>query len=1188
MKSSKRNLLIGFGFSLFLLVVSAVASFVSISKLLNSSELVNHTSAVISNLESVISILKDAETGQRGFLITGEDAFLEPYNGALAKAVSTIDELKKLTTDNPDQQADIERLRDIVVKRISRLQTIIDNKRQNGIFTTEDMRTGKSYMDQARALVRTMQDRENRLLAERTAEMNRMAGYTPILLVVACTLSLLVTIIFFSRLNNDFEKRAQLQAQLESKDAEITERITIIQGVASRISAGDYSIRVSDEQKDNLGNLSVSLNRMAESLDQSFQSLSLKEWLQTGIAGLNEKIAGEKNMRDLCNEIISFTAEYTGSQAGALYILQDNSLHFISGYAFIPAAEKKIIQPGEGIAGQCLQKGREVLVRDLSPDAITISYSGGDIRPSEIIAIPLLFENNTKAVIELVTVNSYGEKERAFLETISHNAGIAVNTAENRRRLHELLAETEAQSEELRIQHSELENINAELEAQAEKLQVSEEELKVQQEELVQSNEELEERTRLLEEKNQVIAERNREIQSKAEQLEITTRYKSEFLANMSHELRTPLNSILLLSRLLAENNDKNLTTTEIEYADVIHSSGRGLLTLIDEILDLSKIEAGKMDVEYSQVRTEAVLSNMRALFDPVANDKKLQLTISSDKAAPTLIETDALRLEQVLKNLLSNALKFTTQGSVSLHVSGRPGEVVFNVTDTGIGIPPEKQAFIFEAFQQADGSTRRKFGGTGLGLSISRELVKLLGGHITLKSEPGKGSTFTVSLPIVRGAVIEQPQLHTQTSPAPQPVAPAEKYTTEFVPSTIPDDRDAIRTGDKVILVIEDDTAFSRSLLDFIRQKGYKAVAAVQGEEGVALARQFRPAGILLDIQLPVKNGWEVMEELKDDAQTRHIPVHIMSSYEVKRKSRMMGAVDFINKPLAFEQLQEVFDKIEHIINQPSGKVLIVEDNQKHAQALALYLENYHVNSAITSDVKEGIKALDKDGIDCVIIDIGIADQLVYDTLETVKKTPGLENLPVIIFTGKNLSRPEEQRIKKYADSIIVKTAHSYQRILDEVSLFLHLVEDRKQPATKGNHFKKLGMLKEVLTDKTVLIVDDDVRNIFSLTRALESYKVKVLTAVDGKEALKQLAENPGIDLVIMDMMMPEMDGYEATAQIRKNPLYKNLPVLAVTAKAMTGDREKCIKAGASDYITKPVDIDQLLSLLRVWLYNK
>jgi CheY-like chemotaxis protein/two-component sensor histidine kinase len=648
-----------------------------------------------------------------------------------------------------------------------------------------------------------------------------------------------------------------------------------------------------------------------------------------------------------------------------------------------------------------------------------------------------------------------------------------------------------------------------------------------------------------------------------------------------------------LLSRLLSENHGNNLSTDQVEYANVIQSSGKGLLTLIDEILDLSKIESGKMDLELADVSIQSITHEMHSLFNAIAKEKNLDFHISVEKDIPAIIETDKLRLEQILRNLISNALKFTKKGSVELKIARQDSSIAFAVKDTGIGIPKEKQQTIFEAFQQADGSTRRQYGGTGLGLSISRELAKLLGGEIKLNSEPGRGSEFTLRLPLEKiksvpskAGVSTLENISINERGANVQTQDSADYITDKIPASIPDDRQLVSKSDKVILIIEDDTAFARSLLDYTRAKGYKGIVAVRGDEGVELAKQFLPLGILLDVQLPVRSGWEVMEELKSDPNTRPIPVHMMSSHEVKTRSLSKGAVDFINKPVAFEKLGEIFQKIENALSRHPKKVLIVEENTKHAEALAYFLESYNVATEIRDSIDEGVKVLSGKGVDCVILDMGIPAQRSYDVLEDVKKSPGLENLPIIVFTGKNLSHVEEMKIKQYADSIVVKTAHSYERILDEVSLFLHLVEDNKKES-KTYRYKKMGELGEVLKGKTILIADDDVRNIFSLTKSLENFGIKVLSAIDGREALKQLQEKEKVDLVLMDMMMPEMDGYESTKRIRNIPKYKNLPIIAVTAKAMTGDREKCIAAGASDYITKPVDVDQLISLLRVWLYG-
>ncbi len=1186
-----RSLQAGFGISLLILIATSAASFISINNLIFSSREVNHTNTILKELENTISYAKDAETGQRGYVATGDRVFLDPYYGAYEKTMKSLDTVRQLTIDNASQQKKVTELKAAMEERFGYLQRSVDQK----LLDVNEMRKGKVLMDQARALVSNMQQTEEKLLAERTSSLNRFSAFTPLLIIIAGLIALFTTVYFYRKVDENFRDRTRLAEALQQKDREITRRIDIIRNIAASISAGDYKMRLNDEEKDGLGNLSASLNAMAASLDRSFTELSNKEWLQTGLARLNDEMAGEKDIITLTNTIMDQLATYTGSQVGAFYLLEHAStLVLKSGYAYRLDTPTQTVNVGEGIVGQVALNKKEIIVSGIEENDFLVSFGTANLKPRHIVAIPILFEGKIKAVVELGSLEAYTDLDIEFLTSASENIGIAVNMSLNRTRLQELLEETQAQSEELQSQQTELESLNTELEAQAEKLQASEEELKVQQEELLETNNELQERSRLLEEKNDLVLRRNLEIQKKSEELALSAKYKSEFLANMSHELRTPLNSILLLSRLLGENNEQNLKPDQIEYAKVIQSSGNSLLLLIDDILDLSKIESGKMELEYEPISLHEIARDMQLIFQPLAAERNIALIVKADDQLPPTIETDRLRLEQIIKNLVSNAIKFTDQGSVSLEFKPSPklkDFVDITVQDTGIGIAAEKQSLIFEAFQQEDGSTRRKYGGTGLGLSISRQLALLLKGDISLKSEQGKGSTFTLTIPVSKELSVQSQAASPAYEEEPAPASAAAKepsspeYLAGHIPAEIPDDRNSLSKDDKIMLIIEDDTAFANALIDFTRKKGYKAIVAVRGDHGIELARKYLPVGILLDIQLPVKNGWEVMEELKNDRQTRHIPVHIMSSFEVKKQSLTSGAIDFISKPIASEQIDTVFEKIEFYLKRDSRKVLIIEDNSKHAEALSYFLGSNQIHSVISGSISEGLDSLRQKEVDCVILDMGIPDATAYETMETLKKEKGLDSIPVIIFTGKSLSRNEEMRIKKYADSIVVKTAHSYRRILDEVSLFLHLVEENQKSKQAGA--QKLKPLGEVLKNKTVLVADDDVRNIFSLTRVLEQHQMQVVPAINGKEALVALEEKPGIDIVLMDMMMPELDGYDTIARIRSQHKWKSIPIIAVTAKAMTGDREKCIQAGASDYISKPVDLDQLISLLRIWLYD-
>ncbi len=1191
-----RNLQIGFGLSLAILVISSIVSYYSIVNFKKTADLVNHTNIVLQQSEKVISQLKDAETGQRGYLLTGSDFFLKPYNLARENIFSIIDSLQTLTSDNPVQQKNCKALRVLVNRRLDRLAELIKIQKAGNLIDPQQLADGQDTMDKTRGLIGEIQREENRLLIIRTADLKHYNTVTPVIIITAALIAIIITFFFYLRVKKDYDTRKVLQEELEQKDAETMARIRVIEDLATQISSGNYRIRIADIAKDSLGKLSEALNRMAQSLGEAFDNLLTNDWSKTGVATLSNKIVGENDFNRLCQQIITFLTEYTNSTLGVLYLSENNQLHFKCGYAVQQNALNKTVNFGEGIAGQCAASGKELLITEIPDESIRLTYATGAIKPRSIIAFPIYFEQELKAVIELASLENFTHKSNDFLKTVAFNIGTAVESAQRRLRLLELLQETQAQAEELQAQHTELEQMNSELETQAQRLQVSEEELKVQQEELMQSNQELEERSTLLEEKNQLIVERNLEIQKKAEELETATRYKSEFLANMSHELRTPLNSILLLSRLMSENIEKNLTAEQVEYARVIQSSGNGLLTLIDEILDLSKIEAGKMKLEFNSISVAEIADDMNVLFSPMAKEKNLQFSIRIAEDIPPSIVTDAARLEQILKNLLSNALKFTSKGAVTMEVVARGDQSIsFIVRDTGIGIPKEKQKLVFEAFQQADGSTRRKYGGTGLGLSISRELAKLLGGEIKLNSDANQGSEFIVDIPVNAIGILPDSSTGPEPAVAVIPAMPsftAAKPQTPLllsaeIPESIPDDRDNIQPEDKVILIVEDDTGFAQTLLSFAQRNGYKGVVAVRGDYGIQLAIQYKPMAILLDIVLPIKNGWQVMEDLKNNPQTRGIPVHIMSSLPYQEESLSKGALDFISKPVAFEKLPDVFAKIEQALTRGPKKIMIVEENARHAQALCYFLESYEINAVCTDNIDKATDVL-KSGIsDCIVLDMGVLNSSVYEALEKVKAQTGLENLPIIVFTGKHLSKTEEQRIRQVADSIVVKTANSYKRILDEIALFLHIIEENN-PGTQYQKPKKINALTEVLEGKTVLIADDDVRNIFSLTKALEAHRMHVVSAMDGREALQMLKENPKINIILMDMMMPELDGYEATQTIRKMPQYRNLPILAITAKAMYGDREKCIQAGASDYISKPVDIDQLVSLLRVWLYDK
>jgi len=1196
-----RNLQIGVGLSLLILMTSSVASYISIQRQMDHRESLSKSRRSVTAVKDVLIALLDAETGNRGYQLTGKDNFLEPYTRSLVEFPKAIERAKKIGITDESQLARINALEQNVITSVNNLKQLVENKRKGVVMTQEQMLLSKSYMDKCRMLVRDFVKYEEDQVDRKNKNLNTSSDTTVLFIIFSALAAIVVTLFLYFKLRADLIRRDKLEKALKAKDLEISRRVSVIQQVANRVANGDYSQRAEDDSQDDLGDLVESLNHMTDSLKKSFDTINKSDWHQKGLALLNESLVGNRSVKDVTNHSLHQVIEYGNCSNGAIYLLDDGKLKLEAAFG-LENTMKKFFEPGEGMVGQVFIKGKAKVYNDLNENDFAITFASSRVKINGILLAPIIFDGQTIGVLEVSAPDNFDQYKINYFTEGCRNIALALNAARSREKEQRLLEETQAQSEELQVQHSELENLNTELEAQTQKLQASEEELKVQQEELMQTNAELEERSKLLEEKNHLIAERNMEIQKKAEELALSTKYKSEFLANMSHELRTPLNSILLLSRLMAENPDENLNEDQIESAKVIQSSGSSLLTLIDEILDLAKIESGKMTLEYQNVIIEDVVKDLQNLFNPLVKEKGIKFDIQIDDQVGKSIETDPLRLNQVLLNLMSNALKFTTEGSIALTIKKdikKKDFIIFSVKDTGIGIPEDKQKIIFEAFQQADGSTRRKFGGTGLGLSISREIAKLLGGELQLESKVDEGSEFSLIIPVngeLETVYVQQDQelieiIREDVEEIKNIIDyPNNEATISVnalnIPEDVADDRDSIQDDDKVILIVEDDTNFAKALLKYAHRQNYKGVVVVRGDYALSAALQYRPAAILLDVQLPVKDGWQVMDALKSNPQTKHIPVHMMSSLHVKEESLMKGAIDFINKPVALEQMTDVFRKIEEALRKSPQKVLIVEENSKHASALSYFLSNFNISLSVQNNVEDSVKALTSNDVDCVILEVGASKGHGYQIVESIKSYEGLENLPIIIFTENNLSQAEELKIKQYADSIVVKTAHSYQRILDEVGLFLHLVEE-KNSSIETIKNKTLGSLTEVLSGKKILITDDDVRNIFSLTKALEKYKVEVVLAMDGKQALEQIKAHPDIDVILMDMMMPEMDGYETIQEIRKKPMFAKLPIIAVTAKSMIGDREKCITAGASDYISKPVDLDQLLSLLRVWLYE-
>jgi CheY-like chemotaxis protein/HAMP domain-containing protein len=1006
--------------------------------------------------------------------------------------------------------------------------------------------------------------------------------------------------------------------------ANLTTQVRAIAEVSTAVTKGDLTRSIAVEAQGEVAKLKDNINEMIINLKETTQKNTEQDWLKTNLARFTRMLQGQRDMTTVSQMVLSELAPLVDAQQGVFYVNGGNNgtplMKLLGSYAF---TERKNLsnqfKPGQGLVGQCILEREKILLTNVPDDYIHIGSGLGQATPLNVIVLPVLFENEVKAVIELASFNRFNDTHLTFLDQLTESIGIVLNTIEANTRTEELLQQSQALATELQSQQDELKKTNEQLEKQAENLRESEELLKSQQEELQQTNEELQEKATLLAKQKAEVEAKNREVEEarwameeKAEQLEITSKYKSEFLANMSHELRTPLNSMLILSRQLAENIDDTLTPKQVQFADTIHSSGADLLSLINDILDLSKIESGMMAIDIGEVAFTDVVGQLERSFHQVAQDKKLDFVIERDTGLGSSLRTDDKRLQQILKNLLSNAFKFTEEGKVTLRIEpvtehirfqqealNRAESVVaFSVSDTGIGIAADKQRIIFEAFQQADGTTSRKYGGTGLGLSISREIARLLGGEIRVTSTPGEGSTFTLYLPRtyvpttpgnggLQSFTSRQNTANlTGASWSPSAVAGVDMFMADEV-SEVSDDRHAIFDGERIVLIVEDDINFAGILLDLAREKGFKGLVATRGDAALALARKYKPDAITLDIKLPDRDGWTVLDRLKHDPNTSHIPVHIISGEEQRQRALHSGAITHLQKPVSREDLASAFDNIASFAEKRVRKLLVVEDDDTQRMSIVELIGNGDVVTTAVATGEEALTALKENSFDCMVLDLKLPDMTGFDLIEKIQKELGRADLPIIIYTGKELTAKEETQLRKVADAIIVKEASSPERLLAETALFLHRVE-ANLPEPKRRILEQLHRRDPVLAGRKVLIVDDDVRNIFALTSALESHNMEVAHAENGQEGINLLNDTPDIEVVLMDIMMPGMDGYEAIREIRQIEQFCELPIIALTAKAMKADRDRCIEAGASDYISKPLDIDQLLSLLRVWLYKQ
>ena len=1264
-----RKILTGFIACAVILFGVGIFSYKNSVKFIASNTLVDQTNKVLNEFSQILIAITDAETGSRGFIITGDEAHLEHF----IKAERTISEhlvkVKELTKDNTVQQK-IKELEKEIKIRFSHLNSGIAIRKGGFEKAREFVASGigKESQDKIREIIGSLQKLELTLLAERKQSSEDDANNFNLVFVILMVIIILVLIIVYSIVTSNLKTLKKAEAETASKN-----------------------------------------------------------WLLTGNTELNEKLIGDKSLEELANNTISFLCTYLKAQIGAVYLFnkKESALILNGRYAFSSATDtKERFMLHEGLIGQAAQEQKQISLTNIAEENIRITSSVLNERPKQLLITPFLFEGKTMGVIEIGRLTDFNETEKEFIDTSMNSIAIAVNTAFNQEALRELLKKIQAQNGEMEISALEIEqqldslnqaailsiadvngdiiyandnfckiskysmeellgknhrvlksgkqpeglfigmwkaisggrtwkgeiinkakdgtfywvdttitpfkgidgkiekyvairfditntkNQMEELAKQGEELQTQQEELKQmneeleeqaqnlkqQQEELQMTNEELEEQTQSLEAKNLEVEASKNDIEQKTKQLEISSKYKSEFLANMSHELRTPLNSLLILSKDLSENRNNNLDGVQVESAEIIFKSGCDLLVLINEVLDLSKIEAGKMSLNIEPLSLKNFSDELIREFKHHSEQKGLKLNSKLDKELPEFIRTDSQRLNQILKNLLSNAIKFTEKGSVSISIDrNSESTVIISITDTGIGIVEDKQQDIFEAFQQAEGGTSRKYGGTGLGLSISRELAKLLGGEIKLSSKLNEGSVFSLIIPLE--IVQEQELVDTNTNKN-----YLENKSTLFKPRllneskylnypSIKDDRETITGDDKIVLIIEDDLKFAAIILKQANKKGFKCLSAATGEDGLALALKHNPQAIILDMILPGINGHSVLLELKANPALRHIPVHIISAKERSLEPIREGAVEYLMKPVAKEDLEEAFNKIENFINRKMKNLLIIEDNENSRKAMRIIIGNGDVKCFEAATGIEALTLYQVNQIDCIILDIGLPDMSGFDLIHKLKKTVPVgrqvkdHNLPpIIVYTGKELTKEENDELEKYAESIIIKGVKSEERLLDETALFLHRTISNL-PKSKQVIITNLYDKESVFHSKKILLVDDDMRNLFALSKILIERGMNIIKAENGKNALEMLNIDPAIDLVLMDIMMPEMDGYEAMKQIRSQGRFMHLPIIALTAKAMKDDRQKCIDAGANDYITKPIEVERLLSLMRVWL---
>jgi len=1132
--TSNRGSRMGFGTALgvtaalLFFLISGALAYSNIEGLRGDTEKVVHTHEVITELGRTLSAVQDAETGQRGFLLTGNVRYLEPYEDARVRTTNSLGTLAALIQDNPAQQANLQRLRQHVDAKFAELKQTIELRRSQNVaaaLALVNTDRGKLEMDSIRTQLDAMRAEERRLREARLAAMQ--AAYS------ATTLSSILTALI---------------------------------GIGLSLAVG----------------VLIHRNTLAR---------QRQAWLQAGEVGLAQAMLGEKTVGELGESILDYLTPYLGAQASVLFkgengVFERVAALGVPGDAVVPQR----FGLREGLLGRVAADGAPIVLNDVPEGYLTLGSALGRDTPRQLVIAPFSADGVVNVVMEFGFLHAVDERPLTFLAQVAQTVGVALRSARYRTELQNLLEATQRQSEELQVQSEELRVSNEELEEQGRALKESAVRLEQQQVELEQTNSQLEEQAQLLETQKEDLTRSSAAVELKARELEQASQYKSDFLANMSHELRTPLNSLLILSKLLGDNPGGNLTDEQAQYARTIQASGNDLLNLINDILDLSKIEAGHIDIRAEAVALKRLSSDLRQTFDPIAKERGLEFAIDLAADAPASIDTDRQRLEQILKNLLANAFKFTAEGKVALRIApAADARLALTVTDTGIGISAEQQLAIFDAFRQADGSISRKYGGTGLGLSISRELARLLGGSIALASEPGQGSSFTLTIPLEYDpdqveARSELPPPVPALADVPNGPAPnlAKKRAARLAP--VDDDRDQLEGARRLLLVVEDDQVFAGIVRDLAREAGFQCLVAGTAEEALDLARHFKPSAIVLDLGLPDQSGLSVLDRLKREDATRHIPIHVVSASDHQQTALSLGAMGYLVKPVKREDVALALDALEAQLTRTMRRVLIVEDDPVQRDAVGRLLAGPEIETVGAGTAAECLELLKTQTFDCMVLDLTLPDASGFSLLETLSRDGEHSFPPVIVYTGHDLSTEDEQTLRRYSSSIIIKGAKSPERLLDEVTLFLHQVVS-ELPPEQQKMIQQSRNRDAVLEGRRILIVEDDVRNVYSLTNILEPRGAKVAIARNGQEALDALEGTLGIDLVLMDVMMPVMDGLDATRRIRRDSRWAKLPVIMLTAKAMPDDQERCLAAGANDYMAKPLDVDKLLSLVRVWM---